>query len=100
MENSKNGKVNAETKFTFSQDGDLVTADYHGGSIRYGKIIAKLKNVKLQMPYHCMTIDNELKAGKADAKMSLDENGKIKLKLNWEWLEENQGKGTSEYIEN
>ena len=40
IENSKNGKVNTETIFTFSQDGNLVTADYHGGSIRYGKIIA------------------------------------------------------------
>ena len=47
-----------------------------------------------------MTIENELKAGKAVAKISFAKNGKIKLKLNWEWLGENQEKGTSEYIEN
>lgn len=100
IENSKNGKVNTETIFAYSQEGDLVTADYHGGSIRYGKIIAKLNCDKLQMLYQCMTIDNELKAGKAVAEISIDENGKIKLKLNWEWLGQNQGKGTSLYIEN
>lgn len=100
IENSKNGKVNSETIFKYKQEGNLVTADYYGGTIKYGKIIANLKNDKLDMLYQCITTENELKAGKAIAKISLFENNKIKLTLNWEWLGKNNEKGISEYIEN
>jgi hypothetical protein len=100
VENSENGKVNAETIFEYKQQGDLVTADYHGGTILYGKIIAKLKGNNLEMLYQCITIHNELKAGKAFAEISLIENKKMKLKLNWEWLDNKNEKGVSEYIEN
>lgn len=100
LENSSEGKVNSQTVFEYQQEGDLVTADYHGGTIRYGKIIAHLKDNQLHMLYQCLTTDNELKAGKAIADISLTSSGKIKLNLHWEWLGDKQEKGTSEYIEN
>lgn len=98
--NSTNGKANAETIFKYHQEGNLVTADYYGGSIRYGKIIAELKGHQLHMLYQCMTTDNTLKAGKAMATIGWNQHNKIKLTLDWEWLGENKGNGTSEYIEN
>lgn len=100
VENSTNGKANPETIFEYHQEGSLVTADYHGGSIKYGKIIARLDKDKLHMLYQCMTSENELKAGRAIAKISLTDKDKIKLSLNWEWLGDISGKGVSEYIEN
>lgn len=100
VENSTNGKVNPETIFEYRQEGSLVTADYHGGSIKYGKIIARLEKDKLHMLYQCMTCENELKAGRAIAKISLTDKDKIKLSLNWEWLGDISEKGVSEYIEN
>lgn len=100
VENSEKGKVNSETIFKYKQEGNLVTADYYGGSIKYGKIIATLKNDKLDMLYQCITTENELKAGKAIAVISLTKDNKIKLKLNWKWLGENNESGISEYIEN
>lgn len=99
LENSKNGKVNSNTVFKYKQDGDLVTADYYGGTIKYGKIIAHLKDEKLQMLYQCVTTENELKAGKAVADISFNENKKIILKLNWEWLTDAGKTGVSEYVE-
>lgn len=99
LENSANGKVNAETTFHYQQEGDLVTADYYGGTIRYGKIIGRLEGQQLNMLYQCLTTDNELKAGKAIAQISFAEENKIKLTLNWEWLGEKKGKGQSEYVE-
>lgn len=99
LENSENGKVNSETIFKYKQEGNLVTADYYGGSIKYGKIIAHLSNKTLDMLYQCITIENELKAGKAIAKISLTNHNKIKLKLNWEWLGIKNESGISEYIE-
>lgn len=99
IQNSDNGAVNTETIFNYKQDNNLVTADYFGGTIKYGKIIADLKGDQLNMLYQCLTTDNELKAGKALAEITLAENGKIKLYLDWEWLTNGNDKGKSEYIE-
>lgn len=79
IENSEKGNVNSNTTFLFKQKGELVTADYHGGTIVYGKIIARYKNGILDMRYQCLTTDNLLKAGKADAIVSITEFEKIKL---------------------
>jgi hypothetical protein len=46
-----------------------------------------------------MTIDDELKAGKAIAQISVNEDNKIQLKLDWEWLGSKNDKGISEYLE-
>ncbi len=100
IENSENGNVSSETIFKYKQEGNLVTANYYGGTIKYGKIIANLSNNTLNMLYQCITTENELKAGKAIAKISLTSNNKIKLKLNWEWLGTINESGFSEYIEN
>lgn len=51
------------------------------------------------MLYQCLTTENELKAGKAIAKISTTKNGKLKLSLQWQWLNEVGDKGVSEYIE-
>src|SRR5688572_13473039 len=78
IQNTENGEVNSETIFTYKQQGDLVTADYSGGTIRYGKIIADLQGDQLNMLYQCLTTGNELRAGKALAKISMTEEGKMK----------------------
>lgn len=84
IQNSESGQVNSETVFEYKQNGNLVTADYYGGTIKYGKIIANLKDDELNMLYQCLTTDNQLKEGKAIAKILLTDKGKIKLCLNWE----------------
>jgi len=99
LENSSEGKANSETIFEYRQEGELVTADYHGGDIKYGKIIALLKNEELHMRYQCLTTTNELKSGKAIAKISLTGKNKIRLRLDWQWLEELDKRGVSEYLE-
>ncbi|MDO5968297.1 hypothetical protein Q4Q35_00620 [Flavivirga aquimarina] len=98
-ENSENGKVSSETIFKYKQEGHLVTANYYGGTIKYGKIIASLEENKLNMLYQCITTENELKAGKAIANISLAKHNKIKLTLHWEWLNGKKETGVSEYIE-
>jgi len=39
VESSDAGQVNSETIFKYEQDGDMVTATYAGGDIRFGQII-------------------------------------------------------------
>lgn len=99
VHNSQAGQVDSEVLFHYRQEGDLVTADYSGGTIRYGKIIALLQGDQLDMRYQCLTTTNELRAGKAIAAISKNEAGKIRLTLNWTWLDEHGQTGTSEYIE-
>lgn len=99
LENSKSGKVNSETNFNYYQNENIVTADYSGGTIKTGKIIATLEKDTLNMLYQCITTDNTLKAGKAIAKISITKDNKIHLKLDWEWLNGTKEKGTSQYIE-
>jgi len=99
IENSENGSASSKTIFKYKQEGNLVTADYEGGGISYGKIIAKLENDTLHMLYQCLTDEGGLKAGKAIAKVSLNTKNKIRLSLDWQWLGESGKKGTSEYIE-
>ena len=100
VENSESGKVNADTIFKYQQEKNIITADYSGGTVKYGKIIANLKNKSLNMLYQCITTNNELKAGKAIAEISLTKDKKIKLKLKWQWLNGKNESGISEYIEN
>jgi hypothetical protein len=99
LENSEHGKVDASTIFEYKQEGDVVTAEYFGGTIKYGKIIAILHDQQLNMLYQCITVDNELKAGKAVADISFMEKNKLKLSLHWEWLGHKKETGTSVYIE-
>lgn len=99
VENSEKGAASSKTIFKYQQEGNLVTADYSGGVIKYGSIVARLEQDQLHMLYHCMTVDQELKAGKAIAKISFTKDKRIKLSLNWEWLGDQKDKGTSEYIE-
>ncbi|MFT4665697.1 MAG: hypothetical protein ACI8YQ_002912 [Polaribacter sp.] len=51
------------------------------------------------MRYHCLTTEDVLKSGKAIAKVILNEEQKILLHLDWEWLDGGGEKATSVYIE-
>lgn len=98
MDNSKCGKVDDQTIFKYRQKNNLVTADYSGGSIQEGRIVAQFRNNRLHMLYNCITSDNELKAGKAMADVTRSREGKLILSLNWAWLETSKT-GRSTYIE-
>jgi hypothetical protein len=100
LANSENGEVSGETLFYYQQEDDLVSAEYYGGRIRSGKIIARqMANNDLQMLYQCLTFAGELKAGSARAKVSINGDNKIQLDLNWSWLNGDKTSGTSTYVE-
>lgn len=100
LANSENGEVSTETLFYYEQVGESVTAEYHGGSIKYGKIIAKfVDDENLEMLYQCLTDEGELRAGSANAKVSINSDYKIQMDLNWRWLNGDKTSGTSTYLE-
>lgn len=97
--NSDSGEVDTSTVFEYQQDGDVVTADYEGGTVITGKIIAHIVDDKLHMLYQCITTDKTLKAGKAIADITITDKQKIQLTLDWQWLNGSGDKGRSTYIE-
>ena len=99
VDNSSEGKVNTDTLFQYSQKDQLIEATYMGGPIIKGYIIATLEADTLSMLYQCLTIDNELKAGQALAKVILNKDEKLELHLDWKWIGSHKGTGTSIYVQ-
>ncbi len=99
LKNSELGEVSDDTIFKYQQSDDLVTADYFGGTVRYGKIIARLDGDFLHMLYQCLTTEGELKAGMATAKITKTKDDKLQLHLDWHWMQAGTEKGISKYVE-
>lgn len=97
---NKSGLSSAETIFHYSQNGTTITATYKGGSILEGLIIGKqIQHSKIELLYQCLTTEGELKAGKSKGTISETKNGKLKLEMDWNWLNGDLSGGKSEYLE-
>ena len=100
LSNSADGEVSSDVIFKYRQNDNLITGDYHGGTIAHGDIVARFtSNTRLAMLYQCITNDGELKAGEANAEVSRLNDGLLRLELQWKWLTGGLQQGFSEYIE-
>ena len=100
IENTDNGEVSGETVFHYHQKGDLVWAEYSGGSIVEGHLIASvLEDGRLEMRYHHLNMDGDLMAGKCLSTPTLREDGKIELAEKWQWFTGDRSKGASTVVE-
>lgn len=100
VDNSTGGIVDARTRFHFWQDGDAFYADYFGGDVREGHIIGRFTGPRTgQMLYHCMTVDRQLKAGRALATFHLSDAGRASMTLDWRWISGGDENGRSQYEE-
>lgn len=98
--NTENGEVSKDTLFHYHQDGDIVTAEYEGGSIVKGHLIAKvLSDGKLDMRYHHINRNGELMIGKCLSVPEITEDGRLKLNEQWQWLSGDMSTGYSEIVE-
>jgi hypothetical protein len=84
--NSETGEVSSETTFHYHQKDNLVWAEYTGGEIVFGTLIAKvLENDVLEMRYQHLNQHGELMTGKCTSTPEIIENGKIRLYEKWQW---------------
>ncbi len=98
--NSDNGEVGDDTIFYYSQQGNIISAEYKGGEIIKGNLIGKqLKDGRFDFVYHHINTNGDLKIGKCLSSATIVENGKIKLLEEWQWLSDDFSTGTSELIE-
>jgi len=100
QQNSENGEVSSSTIFEFFQKDDLVEAKYYGGTIVSGNIIGRfISPNRVELLYNCLTTAKQLKAGKAIAEILQRPEGTLSLQIEWEWLNGDHSKGSSQYIE-
>ncbi len=96
VSNSQNGETSSETRFTYQQKGELLTAWYSGGNIEHGQCLGIVsKEGNIAMRYQHLTKDKVLMTGKCNSKPEILPSGKIRLHEVWEWTSGDQSKGTS-----
>lgn len=96
MQNTDNGEVSQETVFRYYQSGNLVWADYSGGGIVKGHLIALADaDGNLDMRYHHVNDKNEIMTGICKSRPEVLANGKIRLHEEWEWTCKDRSKGHS-----
>lgn len=97
---NKSGLSSNETIFQYSQVGNTITGKYKGDSIQEGFIVGKkIEESKIELLFQCLTKDGELKVGESKGIILMNQNGKLELKFDWNWLNGDLSGGKSEYIE-
>lgn len=94
--NSENGETSGETLFHYTQHGNILTAVYSGGRIRYGHLIGLVdEHGNIDMRYHQVNDKGELMTGICKSSPEILQNGKIRLHETWEWTSGDRSKGQS-----
>lgn len=96
VQNSANGEVSEEMIFHYQQEGNVVYCTYRGNEILLGHLMGKVQeDGTIEMVYHQINAQNELRTGKCISTPKLMENGKIRLYETWEWTNGHGGQGSS-----
>ncbi|KAK3186551.1 hypothetical protein K4F52_004591 [Lecanicillium sp. MT-2017a] len=94
--NTANGEVGADTRFHYHQQGSIVWAEYSGGSIARGNLIATvLPDGSLDMRYHHVNTSGELMTGKCHATPETLGDGRLRMHEKWQWTAGDHSSGES-----
>jgi hypothetical protein len=96
ISNSDNGEVGAATLFHYRQTAGIVTADYGGGSIVAGHLIAKvLPDGRLDMRYHHLNDRGEFMLGTCISTPQRLPDGRLRFAERWQWLSGDRSSGSA-----
>jgi len=96
ISNTDNGEVNTQTIFRYYQEGNVVWAEYSGGKIVKGFLIAKTdENGNLDMKYEHINHIDEIMTGQCHSRPEVLHDGRIRLHERWEWTSGDFSKGSS-----
>ncbi|MNK40580.1 hypothetical protein D3C87_592300 [compost metagenome] len=96
VSNTENGETSDETTFKYKQVGNLLTAEYAGGKIKYGHLIGLVdENGNIDMRYHQINDAGTLMTGICNSKPEYLPNGKIRLYETWKWTSGDYSNGES-----
>lgn len=96
VSNSNNGEVNNDTIFKYFQSGETVWAEYSGGGVHNGHLLAKVdSDGNLAMSYHHINDQQQLMSGKCRSRPEIMDNGKLRMHEQWQWTCHDQSSGVS-----
>ena len=101
-ENSQSGDVGEGTLFHYHQDGTTVWANYNGGAIVRGHLIATLgPDGTLDMRYHHLNTSADLMTGTCTSRIEALADGSYRLHEDWQWTcgEKKRGNSVLEQVE-
>ncbi len=96
VSNTENGEVSGETLFRYRQNGPVISADYSGGAILSGHLIA-LADVAgvLDMRYHHINQNGEIHTGICRSVPEILPDGRVRLHETWRWTSGDGSSGSS-----
>ena len=96
VSNTGTGEVSDATVFHYQQRGLVVWADYAGGAIVKGFLIATLQaDMSLDMRYQHVNQANELMTGHCRSVPELLPDGRLRLHERWQWTSGDESSGES-----
>lgn len=96
VSNTPNGEVSGETIFHYFQSGNTVTANYSGGGVEKGHLIALVdENGVLDMRYHHVNTQGKLQTGICHSVPEYLPDGRIRLHETWQWTSGDCSSGNS-----
>ncbi len=96
VENSETGEVGPGTVFGYRQDGDVVSATYEGGGVRFGTLIATVDGEgKLDARYGHVNASGGLMTGECRSTPEVLPDGRVRLHEEWRWTSGDRSCGRS-----
>ena len=95
-ENSASGEVGPETVFEYEQDGNVVSATYGGGDVRFGTLVAVAdEGGNLDARYQHVNASGELMTGECRTTPEVLDDGRLRLHEEWRWTSGDRSSGRS-----
>ncbi len=96
ISNTETGDVSRETVFHYHQSGDIVWAEYKGGKIVFGNLIARSdENGILDARYQHLNKRGEIMTGVCESIPEILSDGRIRLREKWQWTCGDHSEGES-----
>ncbi len=96
VENSETGEVGPGTVFAYRQDGNVVSATYEGGGVRYGVLIATSDGEgNLDARYGHVNAEGDLMTGECRTTPEVLPDGRLRLHEEWRWTSGDGSSGRS-----
>lgn len=96
VKNYETGEVTGETVFHYHQSQGLVWAEYSGGEIVFGSLIARVyESGNLDLRYQHLNKKGELMTGICFSTPEILEDGRIRLHEKWQWTSGDLSEGNS-----
>ncbi|MFD2572997.1 n-acetylglutamate synthase [Spirosoma soli] len=94
--NTANGEVSGDTLFHYHQKGQIVWAEYGGGEISKGFLIATVQaDDSLDVRYQHVNAAGELMTGRCQSTPEQLPDGRIRLYERWQWTSGDESSGES-----